>query len=374
LNISVSSLSQNNNHATHAILFAAIAMFGVVDIHPFFDGNGRLSRIVTNWALRKATKLPFSINLFATPAQRTEYVAAIEQTRQYLSLNPCHQVTKDDLLQAMKLTGVFLPLVDLIMDRVSKACLELSRVCDEKYGFAAEVAEAQAARRARERAAQGTCLICLDDNPNIATLCCGKATHLNCIAEWLSNNNSCPVCRSELPPVTQRLIRRDAPPDNHNNAANLNQDTHGDTESTRDEDEEDQDESDDAARILVRVLESVFDTTEEDTTMQQQDVSDDNNNNNNNNNAAAMESTEDTTSVDTDDTTIPGQQEAPDADTTEDDTTILEAAALPAPPQPQVQYCNSLYCRNRPAVDCANSLCGRCCVLGGEFRCPRHNS
>jgi fido (protein-threonine AMPylation protein) len=366
LNISV-SLSPNNNHATHAILFAAIAMFGVVDIHPFMDGNGRLSRIVANWALRKATKMPFSINLFATPAQRTEYVAAIEQTRQYLSLNPCYQVTKDDLLQAMKLTGVFVPLVDLIMDRVSKACLELTRVCEEKYGFAAEAAEAQAARRARERAAQGTCLICLDDKPNIATLCCGKATHLNCIAEWLAQKNSCPVCRSELPSVTPRVIRRDAHPDPNRND-NLNQDTHGDTESTRDDDdEEDLEESDDAARILVRVLESVFDTTAEDTT------SDDSNNNNN---AAEMENTEEyTTSVETDDITTPGRQErAPDADTTEDDTTILEGAVALPPLPPQVQYCNSLYCRNLPAADCANSLCGRCCVLGGEFRCPRHNS
>jgi hypothetical protein len=285
------------------------------------------------------------------------------------------------------------------LDRVSKACLELTRVCDEKYGFCVEAREAQAARRARERAAQGTCLICLDDKPNIATLCCGKATHLNCIAEWLSmsHNSSCPVCRSTLPPVTQRVsvIRRD----NNNNHNHVNQDTESTidvTESTIDvdidnDDGQDQDESNESERILVRVFENVFDTTEEDTTTTQQEDAIDNENNNNNNHtnaaaAAAMESTEDTTSTvettdDTSTTTSGRRQEAPHPDpdtddtttTTEDDTTTLDAAA-PAAPPPQVLYCNALYCHNRPAVDCSNSLCGRCCVLGGEYRCSRHNS
>ena len=53
-----------------------------------------------------------------------------------------------------------------------------------------EEQEAQAAKQFREKAAKSTCVICLEDGPNIATLCCGKAVHLNCLAEWLVTKNS----------------------------------------------------------------------------------------------------------------------------------------------------------------------------------------
>jgi fido (protein-threonine AMPylation protein) len=153
--------------ALHAILYAAVAMYGLVDIHPFLDGNGRLSRIVANYALKN---LPFPISLFATPAQRAEYVLATEKTRHFLSMTTSGDVSRDELLQVVKHTGVFNSLVQLLMDRVARAALECNRVWEEKSGLAAEAAEAKAARRARERAAQGTCMICLDEKPNIATL------------------------------------------------------------------------------------------------------------------------------------------------------------------------------------------------------------
>ena len=49
------------------------------------------------------------------------------------------------------------------------------------------------------QAAAGECFICLEDKPNIATLCCGKAVHFNCMAKWLRQNASCPQCREKLP-------------------------------------------------------------------------------------------------------------------------------------------------------------------------------
>ena len=92
------------NNALHVVLFAAVAMFGIIDIHPFIDGNGRLSRIVANYALNK--QLPFAINLFATPAQRNEYVVALERTRHVLSLNCAYgDVSRDDLVQVLKTTA-----------------------------------------------------------------------------------------------------------------------------------------------------------------------------------------------------------------------------------------------------------------------------
>ena len=66
-------------------------------------------------------------------------------------------------------------------------------------------------RNYRERAAFGQCVICFDDNPNIATLCCGQAVHLNCLADWLSQHQTCVVCRGYLPryDLSANAIRSD---------------------------------------------------------------------------------------------------------------------------------------------------------------------
>ena len=76
---------------------------------------------------------------------------------------------------------------------------EFRREEEDKASLVTEETEARAARSARERAAEGDCTICFSEKPNIATLCCGKAVHLNCIAEWLGSNTSCPQCRATIP-------------------------------------------------------------------------------------------------------------------------------------------------------------------------------
>jgi fido (protein-threonine AMPylation protein) len=201
-------------------VYATAVHFGVLDTHPFSDGNGRTARIATNWALQRAG-LPFLVQLFATTAQKTEYRQAILQTRRNLSLvGRCGGAAAGDnddtevvvgeeaLMAAMQSAGALSPLVDLILDRMAKAITEFQKLLKEKASLASEEAEARAARMYRERAAQGTCIICFDENPNIATLCCGKAVHLNCIAEWLSANSSCPQCRGDLPSLPQRMRPR----------------------------------------------------------------------------------------------------------------------------------------------------------------------
>lgn len=202
-------------------VYAAAVHFGVLDIHPFSDGNGRTARIAANWALDRAG-LPFLVQLFATPAQKNEYRQAILQTRRNLSLvgrcsggagdnNDTELVVGEEaLMAAMQSAGALSPLVDLILDRMAKAITEFQKLLKEKSSLASEEAEARAARMYRERAALGTCIICFDEKPNIATLCCGRAVHLNCIAEWLSANSSCPQCRGDLPSLPPRMRPRQA--------------------------------------------------------------------------------------------------------------------------------------------------------------------
>ena len=393
----------NMNNALHAILFAAVAMYGVVDIHPFLDGNGRLSRMVANWALRQAG-LPFPINLFATPSQRTEYVLAMEKTRHFLSLtNTNGSVAHDEVLLCIKHTGVFAPLIRLLMDRVARAVLECNRVLEEKSGLAAEAAEARAARRVRERSAQGTCIICLDEKPNIATLCCGKAVHLNCIAEWLSAKNSCPVCRSGLPGISGRVVRaasRDFLAEDEENESRRRaegriqnardvivsllspfdttttaddssevESRNGSTSTTSGEEDGEEEQSTSDSRQQQASANNVNTTIDVDDTTTTSEAEDDRNSESSNNDSSSSIINEDM--VDDTTTTISDSEENGNGGGEDTTTTMV----IETPTQPEApRYCDALYCRNRPAVDCVNKLCGRCCVLGGRFHCPRHNS
>ena len=58
-----------------------------------------------------------------------------------------------------------------------------------------------------------TCRICLDDlcstENNKMDLECGHSFHQNCLDEWRKENNTCPICRAEVPEAAgQRGLRR----------------------------------------------------------------------------------------------------------------------------------------------------------------------
>jgi fido (protein-threonine AMPylation protein) len=316
-----SRLVGNNSPVT----LAAAVCFGVLDIHPFADGNGRLARISTNWALRRAG-LPFVINLFATPAQRREYVTAIETTRRNLSLVARGNVGEETLLDVTARSGLLLPLERLIMDQASRAAAECSKLVAEKSLLVSEEQEAKAARRFREQAADGSCLICFDNFPNVATLCCGKAVHLNCMAKWLSVNDSCPQCRADLPPLPPSLA---APADNQNTT---DVETEDFTDDTTDITNDSTENHNALVAYLIRAMLRRVETAITDT--------------------IPYTTTGDTTEVTT--------------DTTDE---------RPNNPHPQwaSPSCLFAHCQNQAAVDCANGCCGRCCVMHGQFQCARHN-
>jgi hypothetical protein len=389
--------------------------------------------------------------LFATPAQRLEYVSAIEKTRHFLSISTQGNASHDELLQVIKYTGVFESLVHLLMDRVARAASECNRVWEEKSGLAAEAAEDRAARRARERAARGTCIICLDEKPNIATLCCGKATHLNCIAEWLSGQTTCPMCRSEMPAISGRVVRaaravgddettegdevgqalaearqniRDIRETREllfriydqvasRNRERVENDNGSYTMSSSSSDEDSSNggffelspgggesdaENDDGSRSRhaprdrrnrrgpqgrrVRFELSSASEEEDDydedavdfflrsqyqdtTTTSTMDIE------------AGHDQDQDTTTTtatsDSGDESNSRETENESSETNASDNEYNHSEPLQEEAPPRI-CCLATHCRNRPAVDCANQLCGRCCVLFGEYSCLRHNS
>lgn len=239
------------------ILFASVALFGIVDIHPFVDGNGRLARIVANWALQRGG-LPFTINICATPTQRAEYVTAIELTRRNLNLKTVGSyrngtcTTLNEMFTFIQQSaGLFQPMVHMIMDRVYRSVIQCQNVIQEHFARQLEEEEAAIARRYRENAAKGTCLICFDDHPNIATLCCGRAVHLNCLVEWLSTKSTCPICRGGLPSLSRRVFNDPSPAslDYAPNGDHIQEQEIEDGDSTLDFETYEHDEHDDTVSI-----------------------------------------------------------------------------------------------------------------------------
>jgi len=315
------------NFVHDKISLVALILFGIVDIHPFRDGNGRTARIFMNIALKRILGLPFPIIVTAHIHHRREYVDALKECRSRLM----RISTGEDLTQGQ---SVFEHLTEFVVDRVLHAVVQMNSLVELKAHSAAVEEEARVARRVREKAASGQCIICLDEHPNISTLCCGQAIHHNCLTEWLSNQGTCIACRKAMPKIPRTLQRQDAPPTN----ANASNDSANET------------------------TESTTDTTSDNDVVQQQD----------NNDTTEDDTTDDTTS---DDDVV--QQQANNNDTTEDTTgdttedTTDDTESVGNSPVVQSIFCGQCQ-RNKFAVDCSNSMCGRCCQIYGSLSCNRH--
>jgi len=376
-----------SNDGQGPLIFVAAALFGIVDVHPFADGNGRLCRIAANWCLRRAG-FPFPINFLVTQAQRREYVLAVQLTNGATHLRyrgvKAEQEGSMARLDVLRTTGCLSPLVALIADRLARAFSEFRREEADKANLVSEETEARAARNARERAAEGDCIICFSEKPNIATLCCGKAVHLNCIAEWLGSNESCPFCRSTIPRLettrTKRPARSEDDDGNDHTTDEFDfttttvEDDEASANSTREEEETEttddttQDDDHDTTTTSTDEAETQDDTTTE--------VAHDH---------QGADQDHDTNSTAEDhDTTIVSAGEQEDTVTTEtsssnaspvsDTTTSIDGgpeASSNATASHQHRHCD---CGNRNAIDCANDACGRCCVLYGAYRCARHST
>lgn len=328
----------------YAIALAATVMYAICDIHPFVDGNGRTSRIYVNALLRQFLQIPFTITIAATPQQRQEYVDGIRKAQRQL----------EDWGDVPPSSGAVMePLIYMIMDRIGQAVVGLQTLLNERARTASDEEEARIARRVRELAAQGQCIICLDSNPNIATLCCGQAVHLNCIAEWLANGTSCVSCRKPLPRLS--VANRERQPESDLNPY----------DNVRIAYEEMQDAVQRAIRLQNR-LDGIQD---------------------------------DSTEVTIVDDVLPLPPQCPHCQNRaatdcgnqmcgrccvqfghsacerhgtaqDEDTTTSVDNYEPPPPPPQRESCTT--CNNVAANDCPNRMCRNCCVNLGRYGCERH--
>jgi len=333
---------------------AAAVALGVFEVHPFRDGNGRLGRLVVNFILT-VHGIPFPVGLCATPAQRQNYSAAVK-----VSLSK----------------RVAAPLADLIADVVFRCWAELERLTASQARAAGESARARAVREARAEARAGACLVCLDEKPDVATLCCGAPLHLRCLAEWLAAAASplCVQCREPLPQPAPR-----APPPVVGGGGGGGRPSDETTDSTDESTTDDDDRGGGGERGGRSHYEAwgvagndTIDTTDDTT----EDLSV---NNGDSRRAAAPPSPYPYRTAElplpspllyndtTDDTT----------DDTPDYRSRSRSPSLASPPPPLRQQEHPLCyfdCGSRAAMACTNRCCGACCVIHGGVSCPRHRA
>lgn len=141
------------------IALTTIVMFGLSNIHPFQDGNGRTGRIFLNVALKKFLGLPFSVIITATFQQRREYVDALNDCRTHLlKISSRQEQAQQDRNNIS--TFIFEKLIHVVFDRVLQAVKQANSLIEAKTHAASVEEEAKITREIRERSAEGQCVIC----------------------------------------------------------------------------------------------------------------------------------------------------------------------------------------------------------------------
>ncbi len=212
-----------SKHNAYAV--AAGALLGLLNVHPWRDGNGRVARILASYVLRRAG-VPFSVALTASTEHRRAYVAALRE---------CVYASSPTVT----------PMADLIAEHAARVwdALERARVGANAVAEASSEAASKAVREARQAALDAGCIICMDERPNISMLCCGAAVHLNCMVTWLTEAQcanrepTCVQCRGKL--QNFEIVARAPPHPAQQQQDNNNEDDTSTAETDEEEDEDD---------------------------------------------------------------------------------------------------------------------------------------
>jgi hypothetical protein len=275
-----------------------------------------------------------------------------------------------DTLNSVQTLKVY-PLTQHVAEQVLLAWEEFSRMRLRLVKAATDSASEAAVRTAREQKRDEACMICMEDAPNIATLCCGAAVHLNCMGKWLAEapDPACISCRTPLP---RPLLRPAAPAEaaRPNAAAAGGSDTESaDTTTEASDDTETSTNNRNAPPLLpadVALLWEQLGALEQILARSNQE-------------RAAQDATQDDTTTtgreesDDDDTTTTGEAEGTDG--TEDGTTTATSTVRAWDPSHQQvnTRIECVHCRNIAASGCTNRMCGGCCRSNGSYSCDRHN-
>ena len=375
----------------NATFDAIVATAGLLDVHPFRDGNGRLCRLLLNWILQRAG-IPFPVNICATIEQRGKYSATIKGWVKHVQqMNATNTAAGQRARLVSGRAGrekghslielQVYPFAQHVAEQLLRAWEEFSRMRLRLVKAATDSASEAAVRAAREQKRDEACMICMEDVPNIATLCCGAAVHLNCMGKWLAEapDPTCVSCRTPLPrpvlrPADPALVpaaagaRAGARAGGPNVAAAGGSDPESAGTTTEASDDTETSRIDHHALPLLptdvavlweqlRALEQIHARSNQERAAQD-----------------ALQDDTTTTSESDDDTTTTTGEAGDTDDTAEDTTTATSTVHAGDPAHQQVSTrIECVLCRNIAASGCTNRMCGGCCRSNGRYSCDRHN-
>ena len=227
---------------------AAWVIFRFLKIHPFSDGNGRTGRLLANWVLRREG-IPFDISFCASPLERSQYTAACRyedcsvlaklisrrltaawlaynllSSRAIMSATVSSHGGDTQMLNGIVESYTFqrigsthdenevcsdddLPAKRLKLSAPTPPSSSSSSSSGNKQKDKNNEQEKEAdkldrhIKEKRESLRAEICLFCLDNNPSVCMICCGKPLHINCLSTWRSDKTRgvhCPHCRTSI--------------------------------------------------------------------------------------------------------------------------------------------------------------------------------
>jgi len=238
----------------------------------------------------------------------------------------------------------------------------------------------------RSKLSHESCVICWEENPNIATLCCASPVHLKCLNEWTRRNPSCMVCRSNLLPPSS-IVSESSSDEEFSfiiRPFGFAMDSSSSSSSSSDSSDSFTSSSEEESTIYLN-----DDFTDEFTYNSSTDSD-----------MPGLVNRESRTSSDDEEasTNIPDYEELhdssvesnqsffePESPLSETDTFSMEQSVempplLPRHTPNQYRYRGRRFifcvneCRRPAAYTCANGKCRSCCIREGPVFCARHNN
>jgi Fic family protein len=197
----------NNRHDISMFGIAGFAVFHFLDLHPFADGNGRISRAIGNMCLQ-ICGLPFTVDLAPNPMSRKMFGLAMRSDRAKKGQCFCSKSILHTVWKTWEEYRQF-----AISHKEATMAKKIDTAVDEK------------SKKRRADKAKEECVICFNAEPNITTICCDQVYHLHCLLKCIREKKNCPTCRKEF-----SFEEDEVAPDNQND----DEDAAGDTEDTSD--------------------------------------------------------------------------------------------------------------------------------------------
>lgn len=202
-----------------SLFVASLLLYGISELQPFFETkcNEFVSHLCVTWAFRKYfPTFPYPVFCTGTANNSSNHTYHIlDAQAQTELLNKASRQIKENISRLQrtnhskcslqKLLDAFLPIVQYLLNYVYLQTGKFRKNVVDRSKTVQGLAAEQVLRQNRmDSQREGSCIICLGENPNMTALCCGAAMHLNCLVEWLRRGHgNCVSCRTKIPLLTE---------------------------------------------------------------------------------------------------------------------------------------------------------------------------